>query len=205
MHSANRKLTIHRSAKIATEIDRKMTDINNTLDTHEYPDLRIVLNYLKQRSNIMCERQSDIENYWDDFEQQFNEWVAGTLAFAEIDKFFCAYWNNQVQSNGTTKVPPTALVQNSNEMQFCLANDCFFCSYCQPLCDIHITKPCENNWSSLVETCCDMCNIQCETECPIQNSSILLYVLTPIFSILGTVRFPKKILLAQMLLKSCRI
>ena len=53
----------------------------------------------------MSESQSDIENYWDDFKEQFNEWVDGKLAFASIgDGFYCAYWNSQVQSNSTTQV-----------------------------------------------------------------------------------------------------
>ena len=78
--------------------------------------------------------------------------------------------------------------QDSIEIEFCRHNfDCSFCEKCQPYCDIHMTKPCANYWSPIVEACCGMCDIQCETECP-----ILLYVLTPIFSILGTIRISIK-------------
>ena len=74
-------------------------------------------------------------------------------------------------------------LQISKEMEFCLLKNCSFCDRCEEICEIHMMKPCKNTWSSLIETCCDMCNIQCETECP-----ILLYVLAPIFSTLATVR-----------------
>ena len=75
---------------------------------------------------------------------------------------------------------------------------------CEPLCEIHTIKPCENNWGSFAKICCGLCDFQCDVECsgpvttttttpvttPVTTSGktpILLYVLTSVFSVIGRV------------------
>ena len=75
--------------------------------------------------------------------------------------------------------------ENSLEIEFCeakLEEKDSFCNWCEPLCDIHTIKPCEENWGSFNKICCGLCDVQCDVECP-----VLLYVLTSLFSVVGRV------------------
>ena len=105
----------------------------------------------------MAKTYSEVQEFLKDFTREFNN-------FKFHDKK--AMGDKQPMGetvNGVTyKTPIEELYEKFCRMKFS------FCENCEPICEVNIFEPCEDNWSPLVETCCDICDIKCEAECFIQ-------------------------------------
>ena len=164
----------------------------------------------------MVESNSEVQNFWQDFQEEFNSWAAEdqsmevhttsttTITASTTSTYLggLVFWTKPaatfrpagtfrppaVTIPTTTEIPPNDfnhVIQTSLEIKFCeaeLEDNNPFCIWCEPLCDIHTIKLCENNWGSFVKSCCGLCDFQCDVECPVP-----LYVLTSLFSVVGRV------------------
>ena len=151
----------------------------------------------------MVESNSEVQNFWQDFREEFNSWVTDdqsvevhTASTTTITALTTSTYDNGLISwtfiptiqPDITVMPPNDynhVIQTSLEIEFCeakLGKNDSFCKWCEPLCKIHTNKPCENNWGSFAKSCCGLCDFQCDVECP-----VLLYVLTSLFSVVGRV------------------
>ena len=130
----------------------------------------------------MAESYSGVQNFCHDFREELNSWVTARSPL----------WLSYYDYNH---------VPNSLEIEFCearLGKNDSFCNWCEPLCDIHTIKPCENNWGSFTKNCCGLCGFRCDVECPVTTpvitpvttsfiTPVLLYVLASLFSVIGRV------------------
>lgn len=100
----------------------------------------------------MNESYPEVQNFWHDLQQQFS--IASNISY-DI-------------TLSTQITPENFIPEKLQEIEFCelkLHGNNSFCVWCEPLCEIHTIKPCENNWGSFAKICCGLCDFQCDVEC----------------------------------------